>query len=167
MRARLLGFRGLPQRMERIAEIDGRAFCNDSTSTTPESTIAALESVDRPTLLMAGGRDKGFDFTEMIETIGRLTVGSAFYGDVGPKLCDRLKASHVDTVAIAVPTLDDALDWCWDLSEPGDVIVLSPGCSSHDQFRNFRERGERFSQLVDRLAKKNEQTAKQPRMEHG
>ena len=58
----LLGFRGLPQRMERIAEIAGRTFYNDSTSTTPESTIAALESLDRPAFLIAGGRDKGFDF---------------------------------------------------------------------------------------------------------
>src|SRR5262249_15134581 len=74
----LLGFRGLPQRMEKIAKIDGRTFYNDSTSTTPESTIAALESLDRPVLLIAGGRDKGFDFTEMIEAVGRHTVGAAF-----------------------------------------------------------------------------------------
>lgn len=148
----LLGFRGLPQRMERIAEIAGRTFYNDSTSTTPESTIAALESLDRPVLLIAGGRDKGFDFTEMIEAIGRRTVGAAFYGEVGPKLYDRLKASHVEATVAAVLTLDEALDWCWRQSEAGDTIVLSPGCSSHDQFRNFRERGEEFSELVKRLA---------------
>ena len=70
----LLGYRGLPQRMELIADIRGRRFYNDSTSTTPESTIAALESLDCPAILMAGGRDKGFDFSELIETIGRLTV---------------------------------------------------------------------------------------------
>ncbi len=151
----LPGFHGLPQRMELIAEIDGRQFYNDSTSTTPESTIAALGSLDRPVLLMAGGHDKGFDFTEMVEAVGRLTVGAAFYGEVGPKLYERLKASHVDTVAIAVPLLDEALDWCWEMSETGDAIVLSPGCSSHDQFRNFRERGERFSELVSGLAKDN------------
>ncbi len=102
--------------------------------------------------LIAGGRDKGFDFTEMIEAIGRLAVGAAFYGELGPKLHDRLKASHVDATVAAVVTLDEALDWCWRQSEPGDAIVLSPGCSSHDQFRNFRERGERFAELVDRIA---------------
>ena len=88
----------------------------------------------------------------MIETIGRLAVGAAFFGEIGPKLHDRLQASHVDCLSIAVPTLDDALDWCWRNSQPGDAIVLSPGCSSHDQFRNFRERGERFEELV-RLTK--------------
>jgi UDP-N-acetylmuramoylalanine--D-glutamate ligase len=149
----LTGYRGLPQRMERIAEIAGRTFYNDSASTTPESTIAALESLDRPALLLAGGHDKGFDFTEMVEAIGRVTVGAAFYGAVGPKLYDRLRSSHVDAAAIAVPTLDDALDWCWNTSRPGDAIVLSPGCSSHDQFRNFRQRGERFAELVTELAK--------------
>ena len=86
----LQSFRGLPQRMERIAEIEGRTFYNDSTSTTPESTIAALESVGKPALLLAGGHDKGFDFTEMVETIGRLAVGAAFFGEIGPKLHDRL-----------------------------------------------------------------------------
>jgi UDP-N-acetylmuramoylalanine--D-glutamate ligase len=150
----LLGFRGLPQRMEMIAEIGVRKFYNDSTSTTPESTIAALESFDQPTLLIAGGRDKGFDFTEMLETIGRLAVGAAFYGEVGPSLCERLKAATADTIAVALPTLNEALDWCWNKSMPGDAIVLSPGCSSHDQFRNFRERAERFAELVEQLAKK-------------
>ena len=150
----LQSFRGLPQRMELIAQIEDREFYNDSTSTTPESTIAALESVGRPALLLAGGHDKGFDFTEMVETIGRLTVGAAFFGQVGPKLHDRLQASHVDCLSIAVPTLEDAFDWCWHNSQPGDAIVLSPGCSSHDQFRNFRERGERFGELVRRLSRK-------------
>ena len=105
----LQSFRGLPQRMELIAQIEGRTFYNDSTSTTPESTIAALESVGRPALLLAGGHDKGFDFTEMVETIGRLAVGAAFFGQIGPKLHDRLQASHVDCLSIAVPTLEDGL----------------------------------------------------------
>ena len=105
----LQSFRGLPQRMELIAQIEGRTFYNDSTSTTPESTIAALESVGKPAFLLAGGHDKGFDFTEMVETIGRLAVGAAFFGEIGPRLHDRLPASHVDCLSIAVPTLDEAL----------------------------------------------------------
>jgi UDP-N-acetylmuramoylalanine--D-glutamate ligase len=147
----LQSFCGLPQRMQRIALIEGRTFYNDSTSTTPESTIAALQSLDQPVLLLAGGYDKGFDFTEMIETIGRLAVGTAFFGEIGPRLHDRLAASHVDSASTSVPTLQDALDWCWGNSEPGDTIVLSPGCSSHDQFCNFRARGECFEELVKKL----------------
>jgi UDP-N-acetylmuramoylalanine--D-glutamate ligase len=147
----LTAFRGLPQRMERIAEIKGRTFYNDSTSTTPESTIAALESLDRPVILLAGGHDKGLDFTAMVEAIGRLAAAAGFFGEIGPMLHDRLKVSHADCNSIAAPTLDAALDWCWGVSQAGDSIVLSPGCSSHDQFRNFRERGERFSELVQRL----------------
>jgi UDP-N-acetylmuramoylalanine--D-glutamate ligase len=150
----LLAFRGLPQRMEPVAEIGGRIFYNDSASTTPESTIAALESLDRPVILLAGGHDKGFDFTEMIEAVGRIAVSSAFFGEVGPKLHARLMASHIDCLAVATPTLPEALNWCWHNSKPGDAIVLSPGCSSHDQFRNFRERGERFAEFVGRLKDK-------------
>ena len=147
----LSSFRGLPQRMELIARIAGRTFYNDSTSTTPESTIAALESVGEPAFLLAGGHDKGFDFTEMIDSVGRLAVGAAFFGQVGAALNDRLRALHVDCASIAVPTLEDALDWCWHGSRPGDAIILSPGCSSHDQFRNFHERGQRFEHLVRQI----------------
>ena len=68
--------------MERIAGIESREFYNDSTSTTPESTIAALESLSQPAFILAGGHDKGFDFTEMVETIGRLAVGAAFFGEI-------------------------------------------------------------------------------------
>jgi UDP-N-acetylmuramoylalanine--D-glutamate ligase len=145
-------FGGLPQRMQAIAEIEGRTFYNDSSSTTPESTIAALESAEKPTLLLAGGHDKGFDFTEMVETIGRLAVATAFFGEIGAALDERLSRSHIDCVSVAVPTLEDALRWCWQRSEAGDAIILSPGCSSHDQFRNFRQRGEQFEEIVRRLA---------------
>jgi UDP-N-acetylmuramoylalanine--D-glutamate ligase len=150
----LKAFRGLPQRMEFLGEIQGRGFYNDSTSTTPESTIAALESVGRPAILLAGGHDKGFDFSQMIEMIGRSAVGAAFFGEIGPGLHDRLTASGSGCESIAVPALDEALDWSWHRSQAGDAIVLSPGCSSHDQFRNFRERGERFAELVRGLGKK-------------
>jgi UDP-N-acetylmuramoylalanine--D-glutamate ligase len=139
--------------MELIAEVDGRRIYNDSTSTTPESTIAALESLDCRTFLIAGGRDKGLDFTKMLGWRTGFLTGAAFYGEIGQKLLKMTEASNDVIVAIAVPTLDTALDWCWEQSEPGDAIVLSPGCSSHDQFRNFRERGQRFAQLVARLAK--------------
>jgi len=153
MESGLQSFRGLPQRMQPIAQIEARTFYNDSTSTTPESTIAALESFGKPALLIVGGHDKGLDFTEMIEMIGRLAAGTAFFGEIGPHLHGRLMASHVDCLSIAVPTLEDSVDWCWRKSRPGDSIILSPGCSSHDQFRNFRQRGERFEELVKQLAK--------------
>jgi UDP-N-acetylmuramoylalanine--D-glutamate ligase len=147
----LRDFRGLPQRMEVITEIAGRRFYNDSTSTTPESTIAALESLTGPTFLLAGGHDKGFDFTALIDAIGRLAVGAAFFGEIGPILHERLAAAPGRCRSISVPTLEKALDWCWQAAMPGAAIVLSPGCSSHDQFRNFRERGERFDELVQAL----------------
>lgn len=153
----LESFGGLPQRMERIARIESREFYNDSTSTTPESTIAALESLSQPAFILAGGRDKGFDFTEMVETIGRLAVGAAFFGEIAAKLNDRLQASSADCLAVAVETMVEALEFCWRNSRPGDAIVLSPGCSSHDQFRHFQQRGERFNELLRELGGRNDE----------
>ncbi len=138
----LQSFRGLPQRMELIAEIEGRTFYNDSTSTTPESTIAALESVGQADVAAGRRARQGIRFhRDGRDDRPRWPWGRRFSAQIGPRLHDRLQASHVDCLSIAVPTLDDALDWCWRNSQPGDAIVLSPGCSSHDQFRNFRERG--------------------------
>lgn len=151
IRQGLESFQGLPQRLEWCAEIDGRRFCNDTTATTPESTIAALESLKGRVWLLAGGREKGCDFEPLVATIAEKVQGAAFFGTVAEQLRDRVAGRSATTLCTAVETMDDALRWCWERSAPGDVILLSPACSSGDQFRNFRERGERFVALVQAL----------------
>ena len=151
IRAGLESFAGIAQRLEKIATIDGRTFYNDSTATTPESTVAALEALDRPVWLLAGGGDKGCDFAALTTAVAENACGAAFYGAVGRMLYDRLKAADSGIPCTAVQTMADALDWCWKGSRPGDAVLLSPGCSSHDQFRNFRHRGEHFVELVRAL----------------
>jgi UDP-N-acetylmuramoylalanine--D-glutamate ligase len=138
-------FCGLPQRLEHIATIDGRRFYNDSTATTPESTIAALRSLELPTWLIAGGKSKGFDFRPLAAEIVRHACGGAFFGAARHEL---LKAVDARFPCVSVETMQEALDWCWRRSRPGEAIVLSPACASTDQFRNFRERGQRFAELV-------------------
>lgn len=147
----LQSFGGLPQRLELFAVIEGRRFYNDSTSTTPESTIAAIESLDEPIWLIAGGRDKGFDFSHLVEAIANHTKGAAFFGSVAPSLQTQTASRRSNLPCAAVETMAEALQWCWRHSQAGDAIVLSPACSSHDQFRNFRERGERFTAMVSEL----------------
>jgi UDP-N-acetylmuramoylalanine--D-glutamate ligase len=78
--------------------------------------------------------------------------GAAFFGSVRHELCDRVAAQRPQFPCVAVETLDEALAWCWPRSRPDEAIVLSPGCASTDQFRNFRQRGEHFTELVRRLA---------------
>ena len=173
-------FRGLPQRLEQMATIDDRRFYNDSTATTPESTIAALRSLAgargteevvaktcsipetchrqippspcaASVWLMAGGKSKGFDFRPLAAEIVRHACGAAFFGSARNELLELVAAVNARFPCVSVETMQEALDWCWRRSRPGEAIALSPACASTDQFRNFRERGQQFAQLVDNL----------------
>jgi UDP-N-acetylmuramoylalanine--D-glutamate ligase len=134
--------------------VDGRRFFNDSAATTPESSVAALDALDGPVWILAGGADKGCDFGPLASAIARRARGAALFGSVAQMLHGRVVAENPQLPCIAVRTMDEALRWCWDRSEPGDIIVLSPGCSSHDQFRHYRQRGELFAALVVSLSKR-------------
>ncbi len=151
VREGLQSFRGLPQRIEPCGEAAGRHFYNDSTATTPESTVAALESVDRPIWLLAGGRDKGCRFDALVSTIIRRTQGVALFGQVAQALQSQLAAQTPDFDYIVVETMEAALDWCWNRSGPGDAVVFSPACASSKPFPNFRVRGRHFANLVEQL----------------
>lgn len=152
IRQGLEGFWGLPGRLELIRTVAGRSLYNDTTSTTPDSTIAALATLGRRTWLMAGGQDKGLDFAPMSAAVIQYSRGAAFFGSVGNLLAEQALARSKNFRCSVTETMDQALGWCWEQSEPGDAIVLSPGCASHDQFRNFRHRGRRFEELLVELA---------------
>lgn len=145
-------FTGLPQRLQRCAVIDERRFYNDSTATTPEATIAALESLDEPIWLLAGGKDKGLDFGDLGAAVVERAAGAAFFGSVREALKGWITAHDPRFPCTTTETMAEALRWCWEHSRPGDTIVLSPACASTDQFRNFRDRGEQFVGLVKALA---------------
>ncbi|MCD4727693.1 MAG: UDP-N-acetylmuramoyl-L-alanine--D-glutamate ligase, partial [Pirellulales bacterium] len=151
VRQGLRRFVGLPQRLECVADITGRRLYNDSASTTPESTVAALRSLDVPVWLLAGGAAKGCDFGPLAAEIVRRARGAAFFGDVREKLIERVASINRQFPCIAVETLDEALQWCWMRCRSGEAIVLSPGCAGTDQFCNYRRRGEHFVELVGRL----------------
>ncbi len=144
-------FGGLPQRLELVAVAAGRRFYNDSSSTTPESTIAALTTLEGPAWLLAGGSDKGIELAALAEAVAARTCGAALFGAVRRRLQDLIRARAEDFPCAAVETMADALTWCSERSRPGDAIVLSPACASKDQFANFRRRGETFDELVRNL----------------
>jgi UDP-N-acetylmuramoylalanine--D-glutamate ligase len=151
VRRALESFCGLSHRLESIAVVEGRWFYDDSSSTTPDSTIAALEALEAPPWLLAGGRDKGLDFGRLAAAIVRRSRGAAFYGSVRQELCRQVLACMPGFACTPVETLGEALRWCWLRSGSGECIVLSPACSSHDQFQNYQVRGERFVELVHAL----------------
>lgn len=153
----LASFASLSGRLERIATVEGRSFYNDTTATTPESTIAALGSLPGPIWLLAGGGDKGLDMDRLVDMMVESACGVAFYGRTGAALHEAVRRRSERFANTCHETMDEALRWCWGQSRPGDSILLSPACSSHDQFQNFRQRGEIFARLVaslgaDRLA---------------
>jgi len=148
IRQGLAQFRALPQRLEPVGTVAGRQFYNDSTSTTPESTVAALRTLQGPVWLLAGGKDKGLDFGDLAAAVVEKARGAAFFGSVRQVLQGWATARNPQFPCTAVQTLAEALDWCWMQSRPGETIVLSPGAASGDQFRNFRQRGETFVELV-------------------
>ena len=111
-----------------------------------------MESLDGEIWLLAGGADKGCDFGPMAAAVARRASGVALFGAVAEMLHGRIAAENADLPCVVVKTMDEALSWCWCRSRPADVILLSPGCSSHDQFCNFRRRGEEFVRLVSGLS---------------
>lgn len=141
-------FDPLPHRLEFVAEVAGRSFYNDSLSTTPESTLAALDSFDEPILLLAGGANKQVELTEMIEGIAERAKGVACMGQLGPQISERLIDISARCTQQVCTSFEQAFDWVCSQSAPGDVILLSPGCASYDWFKNFAERGEQFVKLV-------------------
>jgi UDP-N-acetylmuramoylalanine--D-glutamate ligase len=151
IRRGLAEFRGLPQRLELVGGVAGRQFYNDSTSTTPESTIAALRALEPPVWLLAGGKDKGLDFGDLAAAAVEKARGAAFFGSVRQVLWGWVAARNPQFPCTAVETMAEAFDWCWTRSRPCESIVLSPGAASVDQFRNFRQRGEMFDKLVRNL----------------
>ena len=157
VRQGLESFLGLPGRLQLIRTVSGRDIYNDTTSTTPDSTVAALAALEPRVWLMAGGMNKGLDLAPVSAALVRYSRGAAFFGSVGNLLAEQVLARSNDFPCIATETMAGSLGWCWERSELGDAIVLSPGCASHDQFRNFHNRGCRFEELVVALAADSEQ----------
>ena len=154
VRAGIEGFRALPHRLQLVAEAAGRRFFNDSKATTPESLQAALDAFTAPIVLLAGGYDKHVDLDPMATSIARRAKAVALMGRTAERLLGRLQqeidgGNCVEPVrARSCRSLEDAFSWAVLNSDPGDVILLSPGCASYDWFRNFQERGDRFAKLA-------------------
>jgi UDP-N-acetylmuramoylalanine--D-glutamate ligase len=124
---------------------------NDTAATTPDATIAALEAVDRPVVLIAGGADKELHFGRLAAAIAAprspvraivLLEGSA---------TDKLSAALAGPVAGRHSTLRAAVEQAAALAGPGDAVLLSPGCASFGMFRNEFDRGDQFNELVRAL----------------
>jgi UDP-N-acetylmuramoylalanine--D-glutamate ligase len=143
----LSGFKGLPHRLELVAESRGLRFYNDSAATIPQATMEALKSVPRPICLIMGGTDKNIDFTPLRDALELpaeifLLTGSATKKIVS--LLDNLGHPYHGPF----DTLEDALDSAIKSASAGTSILFSPGCTSFEMFLNEFDRGDRFKELV-------------------
>jgi len=143
-------FSGVPHRLEPIAEINGVTYINDSKATNLDAVQVALESFSQPIILILGGLDKGGNFRSILpHTHNNLKEVIAF-GQAKELILTTLRDAVRST---SVMDLKEALELAQNCSQPGDVVLLSPGCASFDQFENFEERGDHFRSLVTVMEK--------------
>jgi len=157
--AQVLGsFTGIPHRLERVAEVDGVLYVNDSIATTPDRTLAALASLPGPLILIAGGYDKKLDFAGFARGVLGKVRDLILLGATAPRIRLAVEQAAAETGLPGpglheVAGMAEAVELARFLARPGDTVLLSPACASFGLFRNYEERGAVFRELVHRLAK--------------
>jgi UDP-N-acetylmuramoylalanine--D-glutamate ligase len=144
-------FEGLEHRMEHVEEIDGVRFYNDSKATTVVSVMCALESFDRPVLLLAGGKDKGGSYAPLRGPLGDHARMMILFGQASGRMREELEG--VCEIRMA-EDLEGAVEIAQASARRGEVVLLSPGCSSFDQFRDYEDRGGQYKELVRRIRRR-------------
>ncbi len=144
----LTTFPGLEHALEIVRERRGVRFVNDSKGTNVDATLKALESIDEPIWLIAGGRDKGGDFSRLTHVISRRVAHVILIGEAAPMLRQAWKG--VASMSEAA-TLRDAVDLAAQGASSGNVVLLSPACASFDMFADYQDRGRQFKALVHAL----------------
>ena len=138
----------LPHRCEQIAEIDGIKFINDSKATNLDALAKALESQSSPVVLLAGGKDKGFEFDTLADLVRMKVRHAVLIGE----MADRILSSWSRIVPCSVAeTLREAVIEARRQSRQGDVVLFSPGTSSFDMFKNYADRGNQFREIIREL----------------
>jgi UDP-N-acetylmuramoylalanine--D-glutamate ligase len=161
-------FSGVEHRLELVDEVKGVRYYNDSIATSPERLVAALKSFDEPLVLLAGGRDKHLPWDEAARLMLQRTRHVILFGEAveliaraleaeskkleaenqGPEDDHRSQPGKSKPMLHRCVTLKDAVAVAAQVARPGDVVLLSPGCTSFDAFKDFAERGEQFRELV-------------------
>lgn len=152
-------FTGVPHRLELVRELNGVRWYNDSIATTPERVIAALQSFGAPLVLLAGGRDKHLPWDDMADLTLAKVHHLVLFGEAAGLIATQIekarrRARNIGTEldVIQCEQLDQAVETAARIAHRGDVVLLSPGGTSFDAYRDFEERGKHFSTLVNALA---------------
>ncbi|MGZ9226604.1 MAG: UDP-N-acetylmuramoyl-L-alanine--D-glutamate ligase [Anaerolineales bacterium] len=148
-------FRGVPHRLEFVRELRGVRWYNDSIATAPERSMAAVRSFDESIVLMLGGRDKDLPWEDLIQLMGERVDHVVLFGEAAEKIegtVNRLGLREKRFTVSRADHLHEAVIQAAEVAEAGDVVLLAPGGTSFDEFKDFAERGERFSAWVQELS---------------
>lgn len=148
------GFSGVEHRLEFIREWGGAAWFNDSIATTPERAVAAIRSFNRPLVLLAGGRDKDLPWSDFAEVVHQRVDHLVLFGEAKEIILEAVGSVNPGKRPFTVDscnTLSDAIRQAVDLIDTGDVVLLSPGGTSFDEFHDFVDRGAYFKRWVNNL----------------
>ncbi len=137
-----------PHRLELVLKINGITCINDSKATNPDSTVVALKAVGghKNVCLIAGGLDKNMDFSPVLGEKNRIKA-AFLIGECKKRLANMWKN---DISCIIFNSLDEAVLAACDMAEPGDVVLLAPGCASMDMFKDYKDRGQKFTHIINR-----------------
>lgn len=150
----IIAFEGVPHRLELISEWGGASWYNDSIATSPERTIAALESFEEPIILLAGGRDKNLPWQDLAVLIHQKVDHLVLFGEAAGLIQAAIGEKGTEMRPLTVDLcegLQQAVNKAAELASPGDIVLLSPGGTSFDEFIDFEDRGKRFRQWVKEL----------------
>jgi UDP-N-acetylmuramoylalanine--D-glutamate ligase len=145
-------FKGLPHRVEKVAQIRGVTFYDDSKGTNVGATVAALNGMDSKVLLIAGGDGKGQDFSPLNAAVAAHARAVVLIGRDGEKIGAALAGAKVPLLRAA--SLEEAVNTAYAQAQPGDAVLLSPACASFDMFRNYEHRAQVFVAAVRELEAK-------------
>jgi UDP-N-acetylmuramoylalanine--D-glutamate ligase len=146
--AAVSAFRGLPHRIEFAGEKNLIKFYDDSKGTNVGSVVRALETFDKPVILLMGGRDKDGDFATLKPMLASKTKKIILFGEARDRIA---KLIGKDMPELKKANLREAVESAYKNAQSGDVILLSPGCASFDEFANYKERGNFFKDVVGKL----------------
>jgi len=148
-------FNGVPHRLELVRELRGVRWYNDSIATAPERSIAAIRAFDEPIVLMLGGRDKDLPWEDLMRLASQRVDHLVLFGEAAEKIqktANSLGLGEKRCTLSRVKGLHEAVVKAAEVAQSGDVVLLSPGGTSYDEFKDFAERGERFKLWVQELS---------------
>jgi UDP-N-acetylmuramoylalanine--D-glutamate ligase len=152
MRTAVRAFKGVPHRLQTIAERHGVQYVDDSIATAPERSIAALQAYDEPVVLVAGGRDKHLPMDTWAKLITRRVKHVVLLGEMSDLVAQALQGCDASFRAISRATsMAEAVSQAADVARSGDVVLLSPGGTSYDMYNDFEARGHDFARAVGEL----------------